>query len=303
MNHPKSGRFAKLLSVSFLMGTTLVQAQLQTPLEVRAGSPIRDAAGQVLSGSNPNANAFGLPLVPGCVVQIIDAGPDGQAGWPAAGGGVSGDDVLMYTATIGQGIVPTDTGSGRLDASFTPPPALGTRMYARAFNAATAASATHWGQSAVFQIQSLVTIDLSAFGLIATTIPVGADPFASDSDGDGVTDAMELAANTNASDAGDRPLIHIVPPAGPTGGAGGNLAGDEAAGTLAAAAARDAVIQINGKAGRRYLLQRSGDLANPAAWTEISDTGILSENQLLQLLDTPPDPTSAWMYRVQILQP
>ena len=292
------------MSVSFLMGNPLVHAQLQTPLEVRAGSPIRDAAGQVLAGSNPNAGAFGLPLVPGCVVQIIDAGPDGQAGWPAAGGGVSGDDVLMYSATIGQGIVPSDTSSGRLDASFTPPPALGTRMYARAFNAVSAASATHWGQSAVFQIQSLVTIDLSAFGLIATTIPVGADPAASDSDGDGVTDALELAANTNASDAGDRPLIHIVTPAGPGGGPGGNLAGDEAVAALpAAAAARDAVIQINGKAGRRYLLQRSGDLANPAAWTEVSDTGILSENQLLQLVDTPPDKTSAWMYRVQILQP
>ena len=302
MNHSVSGRFANLVSLSFLMGATVVQAQLQTPLEVRAGSPIRDAAGQVLPGGNPNASAFGLPLVPGCVVQIIDAGADGQAGWPAAGGGVTGDDLLMYTATIGQGIVPTDTSSGRLDASFTPPPALGTRMYARAFNAATAASATHWGQSAVFQIQSLVTVDLSAFGLIATTIPVGADPSASDSDGDGVSDALELAANTNASDAGDRPLIHIVPPAGSTGAAGGNLAGDEAAGALTAAA-RDAVIQINGKAGRRYLLQRSGDLADPAAWTEVSDTGILSENQLLQLVDTPPDATSAWMYRVQILQP
>jgi hypothetical protein len=280
-------------------------AQLPAPLEIRAQQGVTDAGGNILTGSNPNAATFGLPHVPGCLVQIIHAGTDGRANWPGTDGGVTGDDTLVYTTTIGSGVVPTETQSGRLDVSFSPPPALGAQLFARIFNASELSGATHWGQSAIFTVQAQTSIDLSAFGLVAATIPLSESSAGNDSDGDGVTDAQELAANTNASDANDLPLVsrvaYIEEP--------GSLVNDSIDENAdpndipEIIIGQDVIVEIEGKIGRRYILQRSTDFPLPGTWTAITDSGVLTQSRTLQLLDETPPSTGKAMYRVKILQP
>jgi hypothetical protein len=147
-------------------------AQIAPPLDVTASQPIYNSDGAtLLLGSNPYAASFGYPVVAGCLVQVIDAGSNGIADAPDYNGNPTGDDAVIGATTIGSGIAPDVTLSGRFSASIYPPPATGSRVYIRVFNAPTSTAATCYGQSSLFIVAGVNVLDASALGLAATLQP------------------------------------------------------------------------------------------------------------------------------------
>ena len=145
-------------------------AQIMPPLDVTASQPVHDSDGAtLLSGSNPFAGNFGYTVVPGCLVQILDTGANATAEPPDHNGNPTGDDAIVATTTIGTGIAPDVTLSGRFSMSVYPPPLAGSRLYVRVFNATTTSAATYYGQSSLFTVSGASVLDVSALGLTATT--------------------------------------------------------------------------------------------------------------------------------------
>lgn len=162
---------AALLLASVWLSST-ASAQIPAPLDVTASQPIYNSDGAtLLLGSNPYAANFGYPAVAGCLVQVIDAGSNGIADAPDYNGNPTGDDTVIGTTTIGSGIAPDVTLSGRFSASIYPPPATGSRVYIRVFNAPTSTAATCYGQSSLFTVAGVNALDASALGLAATLQP------------------------------------------------------------------------------------------------------------------------------------
>lgn len=273
-----------LLCVSLLYTASARGQGLPAPLDITAGSSIVDETGSLLPGSNPNSDAFGYPVVSGCLVQILAVGGNGVPDLPQADGSPGGDDSLWHTIQIGEGISPARTLSGRFSKSIYEYVPQGSRYYARAFNATDLADATHWGQSEVFTLQGQNVFDVSKLGLWGTTLPLGADLAATDSDGDGLSDAQEMRANTSATDAGD----HLK--------------------TQSASAVYPEafLFDIDAKAGRSYRLMRYiGRLSevSPADWMPMLESAVMESNQSYTLIDHNPPLDYPVYYKVEVLQP
>lgn len=298
----KFTRFYKSAFGLIVLTGNALFAQLPSTLDVTVRHGILNWDGEVLPGNNPHAPAFGQSVTPGCLVQFIAVGADGLANWPQADGSISGDDLLLFTAQIGEGMPPDLSVSGRLDRSFSPAPAPLSRFYARVFNAPSLANASHWGQSALFEMPARASLfDLSSLGVIMTSIPLGSVFDVSDSDGDGMTDSQELLANTNASDKNDLPRLMQVDMVH-EGGNGAEVAASEL--QQAAVVGRHAVVQFPGRAGRCYHLLRSTDLARDAStWETVASCPALSDSGMVQLTDIAPPTDDHVFYRVQVRLP
>ena len=262
------------LVAGLLAGATSLRAQIATPIDVTASSPILDAAGTALTGDNPVNGGATVR----CLVQILSVGANGIADLPNLDGSPGGDDLELNTTVIGQGISGEIAGSGRFSTSFFPPAQQGTKIYARVFSAATVAGATHYGQSATFTVTGAAVFDLSIRGLSATTQPKGQENV--DTDGDGMTNYQELVANTNPLATGDRLDVHSFASAGE--------------------------IAVAGRSGRQYQLQRTTDNLGPSAtWTDVAGaaTGVLSADQNLTLSDANPPVSLKAFYRVRVTMP
>ena len=164
---------AATVAATLLIGACLrhqVSAQILPPLDVTASQPIYNSDGvTLLPGNNPFAGNFGYSVVAGCLVQILDAGTNATSDPIALNGNPTGDDTVLATTSIGAGIAPDVTLSGRFSVSIYPPPASGSRLYARIFNAASLATATRYAQSSLFTVSGVAVFDVSALGLSATT--------------------------------------------------------------------------------------------------------------------------------------
>ncbi|MBI5397273.1 MAG: hypothetical protein HZA91_18395, partial [Verrucomicrobia bacterium] len=101
-------------------------------------------------------------------VLVIDAGANGVADSPDHNGNPMGDDILIATTTIGEGIAPDIALSGRFSTSIYPPPGAGAKVYVRVLNVAAPGQATHYGQSSLFTVAGVDVLDVSALGLAAT---------------------------------------------------------------------------------------------------------------------------------------
>ncbi len=167
-------RLAIVTAVASLAFLSLnAAAQISPPLDVTASQPVYNSDGAtLLPGSNPFAGSFGYTVVPGCVVQIINAGANGTADPPDHNGNPTGDDTVVATTTIGTGIAPDATLSGQFSVSIYPPPASGSQLYVRVFNATTTTTATCYGQSSLFTVSGVNVLDVSSLGLVATTLPL-----------------------------------------------------------------------------------------------------------------------------------
>ena len=167
-------RLAIVTAVASLTFLSLnAAAQISPPLDVTASQPVYNSDGAtLLPGSNPFAGSFGYTVVPGCVVQVINAGANGIADPPDHNGNPTGDDTVVATTAIGTGIAPDVTLSGRFSVSIYPPPASGSHLYVRVFNATTATAATYYGQSSLFVVLGVNVLDVSSLGLAATTQPL-----------------------------------------------------------------------------------------------------------------------------------
>lgn len=257
-------------------GTLSATAQLSAPLNITCSVGIRDADGILLPGSNP----YAPDPVPGALVQIIAVGPNGIPDLPNADGSVGSNDVLLATACVGQGMAPNLTRSGRFDLNISPPPADNTKIFARVFDATTPTGATHWGQSAVHSVNgtSVTVMDVAQLGLWVTGMRTGVDPTTTDSDGDGVLDADELAANTHADNPGD---------------------------SFRAEPATVHSISFSARAGRGYRLLRTTDsLTQPLVnWVNVASVGPLVSNLDLTLTDPNPLESSPVFYRLEAYTP
>jgi hypothetical protein len=89
----------------------------------------------------------------GDLVQLLLTGPDNAIDAPGPTGEPTGDDALLFTTFVGAGL-PSQPNQGLLDvAPITYADTLiGSHVYVRFWNAATAESATHYGDSAIFPL-------------------------------------------------------------------------------------------------------------------------------------------------------
>lgn len=106
-----------------------------------------------LSGGKVKNSDNATSLAVGYVLQYIYAGPDNTIQPPNASGNPTGDDVLITSKTVGSDTVyATFSGqAGMFYHAFTGSYASGTpQVYVRAWNASSIASATYYGNSALF---------------------------------------------------------------------------------------------------------------------------------------------------------
>ncbi|MBU0678430.1 MAG: hypothetical protein KJ626_09960 [Verrucomicrobia bacterium] len=277
-----SGCAAAILASAVTLCVPATRALAQDvgrPLDVMCSTPVVDAGGAILPGSNPSAPNFGMAYVEGSLVQIIRVGDNGVPDLPDADGSVGGDDILFDETVIGQGIAPNLVKSGRFSTSFHPPPPSYQRVYARVFDAPTLSNATHWGQSAAFQIQKGAVMDIAELGLWVTGIPIGVDLKNSDTDGDGATDFEELLANTNADDGDDFLSAQVFTAVGQ--------------------------VEFDGRAGRAYNLLRTTNDLNDATveWESVASTALLTSPQSIILSDPNPPSEVRVFYRVEATIP
>jgi len=270
--------------ITAVMGSLVVvrsaSAQLGSPQDVYNSAPMYDAFGSILPGTNPYLSND-CTVVPGCLVQILSAGSNGVAHVANLDGSPSGGDSNLFTTFVGQGDYDCVSFAGQFSTSFSPPPANGTKIYARVFNAPTVGQATAWGQSADFTTDGSTVMDLSVLGLKATTMPKGVN-LSTTLDPKGLTYLFELVANTNPQISTD--LF--------------------AAGSIVVPSQTGQPIQVTvkGHVGRMYTLQRSTDLVT---WSNIasSATGVLTADTSLMLTDPSPPVSPKLFYRVDVTMP
>lgn len=150
------------------------------PLIVGSAAPILDDAGVRLNGTDPAAAAFfGVPAVPGDLVQILQANggiyPANADGTPHA------SNTLLSISRIGRGTLPLPGYAGLFGATIAKRPQGA--VFARAFNAPSLAQATHYGDSQLFTV--------SGNAVFLADIAYTDQAFAEDSDGDGINDPWE----------------------------------------------------------------------------------------------------------------
>jgi hypothetical protein len=264
-----------------LVGVHSASAQLGSDQDVYNSVPMYDAFGAALLGSNP-AQSNTCTVVPGCLVEILSDGSNNVAHVANLDGSPSGGDTILFTTFVGQGELCGTL--GQFDTAFYPPPAAGTKIYARVFNAPSVGQASYWGQSADFTVTSvnnaLEPMDLSALGLKASTMPLGVN--LSTVDSKGLTYLYELTANTNPQNPKDLFTADSIEVANGSG--------------------QPVQVGVMGHAGRMYTLQRSMDLA---VWSNVTSsvTGVLAADTSLILADPSPPVSQKLFYRVDVSMP
>ncbi len=154
----------------------------QKKLHILPTIALIDEVGNKLPGNNParltNTN-YG-PYVPGAVVQLISAGADNIANPPSENGGVTGDDVLISTHAIGEGINILYNITGKFDIILFEPNIPTGSIYIRVFNKASLISSTYYGQTQVVFVSLLpyqsngldIYFYVNNHGLTQTNIPI-----------------------------------------------------------------------------------------------------------------------------------
>lgn len=192
--------------------------------------PVADERGNTLKGSNPFAAEEGYAVIKGDLVQVLLA-PDGNIYPPDIRGNPDSRNPVLATSSIGAGVSPALSSSGRFSLRLTPRPSGNTRIFVRVFNAAAAADSSFYGDSQMFTVSSaenrtfypeiqatslpLNALDEDRDGLIGSwEMSLGTDPLMGDSDDDGATDNEEFIAGTDPlSSASAFPVITVFEPA------------------------------------------------------------------------------------------
>lgn len=129
---------------------------------------------KIIGGINPTTGqTFALKdsvadLEDGDIVRLIWVGPDGQVNDPDPDRTPGGDDELIATWGVNEGMAPSGTGLFRKYAStFDDPsngrPALGDTVYVRVFNDDNILEATHYGDSPTYAVSYVIGESLSVF--------------------------------------------------------------------------------------------------------------------------------------------
>lgn len=126
----------------------------------------------ILPGNNPQSS----PHIPGSVVQLLMDGGDNIISAPDAGGNPTGDDILLFSISIGEGVavIIGEIGQFSTQCNYN----SGTdKIYSRIFNKSTLSSSTYYGQTELVAIDSLSGLfdkwfTVNEYGLKQTKIPV-----------------------------------------------------------------------------------------------------------------------------------
>lgn len=184
----------------------------------------------VASATNTTYDEFGRPLsrTDGDLIQFLRlTGTNLTLLPPDAEGKPSTNDVLIYEARIGYGVIDKPATAGRFDASITPRPTNTTKIIARAFNAPTLAQASFYADAQLFSVSNS-TVYYPLFGATTNAIDpadddadglnnsweksYGTDRYKPDSDGDGMSDGNEIRAGTDPlSPSSNLAFVQLLP--------------------------------------------------------------------------------------------
>ncbi|MEW6536693.1 MAG: PKD domain-containing protein [Candidatus Auribacterota bacterium] len=162
----------------------VIQSYAETPFSnvmfISSQVPLTDEQGNILPGNSPYSPVH----INGALIQLVNPGTNGIIDSCDDSGTPSGDDVLISSFAIGDG-VPVDQGEKGLfyallsGGSF---PGANVSFYVRIFNKSTCQDSTYYGVTAIVSLASLKTIgswwyfDVNKYGLLSTNIPVGSLP-------------------------------------------------------------------------------------------------------------------------------
>ena len=181
---------------------------VKMPLPLSIRTPVVDEFSQPLSGAD------------GDLVHVLAYGAGIQPPNPFSGE-PHPDNAVLFTSRIGAGMIRTTQRDGRFSTAIIPRPDQ--PFFVRVYNAPSTAEASFYEDSDIYAPHLLYDTSFEP-QLTATTNPInsaigvdglsvslkeslGLNPYASDSDGDGIDDRDELAVGTNPSDHTD-----FIPP-------------------------------------------------------------------------------------------
>ena len=207
---------------ALLLAAVCAQGGIVSPLYVGNVSPVQDQYGRVLAGSLLVSGAATRSLVE------IRTAEDGIIRPPSTNGAAHYKNPLLTPESVGgMGMNSMAADSGLFSMVFAQRPAPGTKVFARVYNAPTAAEATFYADSHVVALASSNASSLVVAFRAAMPLDPGDDDgdglnnsweralgiddrHTSDYDGDGMSDLHEMLAGTAADDPGSNLSFKLI---------------------------------------------------------------------------------------------
>ena len=207
---------------ALVLSAVCAQGGIVTPLYVGNVSPVQDQYGRVLAGSLLVSGAATRSLVE------IRTAEDGVIRPPSTNGAANYKNPLLTPeSTGGMGMNSMAADSGLFSMVFAQRPAPGTKIFARAYNAPTAAEATFYADSQLVTLASSNASSLVVVFKAALPLDPGDDDgdglnnsweqalgiddrLTPDYDGDGMSDLHEMLAGTAADDPGSNLAFKLI---------------------------------------------------------------------------------------------
>lgn len=298
-----------LLALWLAPDNAIAQYQINGPLHVGNSIPVTDEFGQVLPGQASQ---------PGCLVMVLQT-TNGVIYPPDVNGQPDPRNPLLPGGTAGIGkLARRDATRPGVFGMAMPRPADGAKLFVRIFNSSNTASASFYGDSALFTVNA--NVDFNA-NITATTLPLDAG----DDDGDGLNNSWEKSygSNSSASDSDGDGLSDLDehnqglhPALADTDGDGMPDGSEVRAGTDAANPSsylgvgamqptdNDLVVQWSSVTGKQYQVEyTTTDLAQPTSFTPLSglipaSTGNVTYTVLTNAMQLP----GVNIYRIRLIE-
>ena len=239
----------KIIGIGILFSSSSLFAQISAPMYVYNLAPVKDEFNRIMKGNASDAASSR------CLVEIRSAANGIFA--PATDGTAAIQNPLIETSGIGANTSIKSQNTGTFCAVLVKRPAVGSKLFARVYNAPTVASASFYVDSDIVTVAAGIDQVEFVFG--------SAQPFDdADDDGDGLCNSLEksLGSDPNNSDTNGNGLGDLV-----TYLAGFDFSGPSAGlyVTDMVAAFDDGVVALSWSAaeGRRYQVAVTESLTSP----------------------------------------